>query len=362
MYDIIIDKQSGKVCSIQKRLSSEKRPRVPGCIVKSVKDKPILEVGTNLKYKDDKFSAAIPYARINRKIIPHDVNKIIFKRTHKSIGDLCSILSAIQIAHKTYPNALICVLAPLPAREILLTHPAIHYLGEPTDKIDGTVIDLSNPCPAGEVETAMRDKINLSRHEIFTIASGLRWQPERPQLYLSEEEKQRGHEIAVTQNNNPRLGIVLQSAEIWKDWRHVYDFIELAKNDYEVFVYDKHESVKGVNNIVGYPIRDVMASLVYMDCVVTIDTAFVHLCEALNVPCVALYGSMQVQRYLDRGFDSSVTFYQGKCQYEKAPCMYQRCQGKGQYQPCMDWFTPEYVLNKTKEKISGYTGPTTIST
>jgi ADP-heptose:LPS heptosyltransferase len=319
-------------------------------------------------FKDVRLTRAI----IKRAILPDDVKEIVFLRTHKSIGDLVSIVSAIQSARKQRPSARIIVKAPMPARSILKNHPDIDELCDIDAEVsndDAVTIDLSHPCPCGEYESAMRENIDKSRNEIFTIASGLEWRNERPKLYLTKEEIEHGFKIIdnsklysesavkVTIHDNLRkskinksklnIGVVLRSAEKWKDWPHVLDFIELAKKDYNIFLFDKSRKLDNVTNIVGLSLREVMSVLVHMDCVISPDTGIMHLSDALNVQCVVLLGGIPMKIHQDK-YPSSLQFIQGKCIRNHSPCFYNTCSPISEYQPCMKRISAKQVYNQIK--------------
>jgi len=292
-----------------------------------------------------------------------DVNTIIFKRTkpHSSIGDLVSITSAIQIARKELPNARIIASAPYPAITILENHPALDKVSCEDEEIEidenAITIDLSHPCPCGEYENQKRADVDKSRNEIFTIASGFRWSNERPKLFVTEAESKCGYEIINSHEiraenldkGKPKIGIVLRSAEIWKDWPHTIEFIEVLKDQAIIYAIDKTKRVEGIHNLVDLTLRELMSALCYLDIVITPDTGVMHLCDALNVPCIALFGSMKVSLHEEK-YDSSVSFIQGDCVFDHGPCMYDVCEGRGNYQPCMENIGVNRVIDELKKK------------
>ena len=451
--------------------------------------------------------------------ITSETKTIIFYRARKGIGDIVSTLSAVQSMKKKYPDKKIIYVTIKPFDEILAHHPNIDEIiikGESYPP-DGASVVLDYPCPCGEYETVLGDKTDKSRNEIFTLASGLNWNKEKPILYLTDEEMQWGQQFTSThikadyhvhvaeddgifnpdewvliaekkglsivgvnthcnvrkaveltkelnllpgniifipvteieikddtrkfhllcvnpvsdvtdcsiadlhilkpkcdklilahpkfdftdfahlldgfevengrhkcefkvdgvtkykgsdahkliewancdlftlvksENNlKPNLGIVLRTAEFWKDWPHTLDFIDLCKDEFNVYAFDKSETVEGCINVAGYSLREVMSILPYMDIVVTPDTGIMHLCDGLDVPVLALFGSMCAQVHKLK-YDSSVSFIQGSCPHSKIPCWYQICSGKGNFQDCLTSIKPELVLEKVKSKIA----------
>jgi len=292
---------------------------------------------------------------VSVQIIPADVEHVLILADIKGLGDVKSRVAAIQSLRKQRPNVKkLGYLGPAGIVDILENHPDVDYIltsdkESPVQEIpeDAFVANLKDT--AGRWEGIISTG-SPSRGEIYTRALGLKWTSEKPRLYLSDEEKQWGASF-VAGDDKDKIGVALRTAEPWKDWPHIADFIELAKERYSIYVFDKDLSVGGCVNVTGYPIRNVMAILPYMDMIISPDTALHHLAEALECPCLALFGSMPIKRYLNRGYDCSVNYLQGECVHGKSPCMYILCEGKGNYQPCMDNITPEFVLEKVKTKI-----------
>lgn len=284
--------------------------------------------------------------------IPQGISHILISADIKGIGDVKSRLVAIQSLRKQRPDIdNIGYLGPKTLIDILLYHPGISYQISSEQEIPhgAFIADLKDA--AARWEGAKGPTLTESREEIYTRMLGLQWQQEKPCLYLSREEMQFGHDF-VGKTTKPRIGVTLRTAETWKDWPHVEAFIDLADAEYEIFVFDQSIKLEGVRNVVGFSLREVMAILCYMDCVISPDTAIHHFCEALDVPCIALFGSMDTERYRNRGYICSVDYLQGECPHRQKPCMYSICAGKGNFQPCMDWFKPEFVFQKVKEKIT----------
>ena len=296
-------------------------------------------------------------------IIPSRTKKITIERDKTGLGDTISVLSALQQMRKSFPDTHILFRAWKPYIEMLKNHPDIDELQDMSEVEvsplgdDEVFIDIGNPCPAGNYESKRQSETNKSRNELFTIACGLNWFGERPKLYLTEEEKQFGWNYvdAFSDSGRNNLGIVLRSAETWKDWKHTADFIELVKDEYNIYAFDETLSIDidGVKNVArdSLPIREFLSVLPYMDCVITPDTGTMHICDALDVPCIALFGSMIGEFYKTK-YPNSLSVIQGKCIYDKKPCFYDVCEGKGNYQPCMNSITPEYVAQKVDLKIS----------
>lgn len=294
----------------------------------------------------------------------------VFVRDDKGVGDVISTLSAVQLHRKKYPDTKIRYVGRYPLVTILENHPDIDELSDVNNWQEDTdsehVVMFSHPCPAGEYESkrlAARKSVDKSRNEIFTLAAGLPWDGEVPILYVTRKEQEWARSIVTGQGF--RIGVGLRSAETWKDWSHVFRFlrrgVDRGWNMYSIDQTLKSE-VGGVVDLVGYSIREVLALITRMHCVVSPDTAIFHLAGAVGVPAVALFGSMDAELHASKfstDFKKSnahpsqprvyeepwATFIQGGCVYGMNPCMYNTCEGKGNFQPCMSSIPVELVEN-----------------
>jgi ADP-heptose:LPS heptosyltransferase len=111
--------------------------------------------------------------------------------------------------------------------------------------------------------------------------------------------------------------------------------------------------IEGVHNLAPYKlgIRQLMSVLPYMDCVVSPDTGIMHMCDALGIQCVSLFGSMIGKLYTEK-YDSTLIIVQGECVFGKLPCFYEVCEGRANYQPCMSSIKPDYVMDIIDNVIS----------
>lgn len=294
------------------------------------------------------------FTQLYSSIIPPDTEHVIIERDRTGLGDTVSLLSAIQQLRKDFPEIKITVRAWSSYLKMLENHPdidaledsqstTIHLLGEKE-----VLIDVGKRCPAGDYETARQSLTDKSRNEIFTIALGLRWKGEEPKFHLTEDEKMFGYQFTRNKSdiNKDNLAVVLRSAEPWKDWPHTEQFCEDALSDYNVFTIDQTMilDIEGVHNLAvdRLGIRQLMSVLPYMDCVVSPDTGIMHMCDALDVQCLSLFGSMIGKLYNEK-YDNTLSIVQGDCVLGKLPCFYEVCEGKANFQPCMSSIQPDFV-------------------
>ena len=333
-------------------------------------DKNIPKNSTTISFLSEKEEVKInpsisQQATMYSAIIPKGVTNIVIERDRTGLGDTISILSAIQQMRIDYPSVHITYRAWKPYLELLKNHPDIDVLEdcltverkEIEDKSSEVFIDLSSPCPAGVYESSTQSQTNKSRNEIFTNACGLRWRNERPILHLTEDEQKFGldYVFSKTDQTKSTIGLVLRSAEPWKDWPYVEEFSEQYLDKYNILTIDKTMmmDIDGVINLAleGFSLREMISTLPYMDCVLSPDTGIMHICDALDVPCLSLFGSM-IGSFYKTKYDNSLSVIQGKCIHDKPPCFYEVCEGKANYQPCMSSIKPEFVESQIRSIIN----------
>lgn len=271
---------------------------------------------------------------------------IIFRRIGTGLGDLVMLLSAVQLMKQYARNAKIYVLT-LPAyAEILECHPDIERVINEGDPIpEGKVIELGDPCPAAKYESDSKNEygeysIIKNRTEIYSIASGLQWKPERPKLYLSEEEK---NENLV---QHPAIGVAKRTAEIWRDYPHVKSLVKKLKKLANVYVIDidKPLNMKGIYDIIGLPLRKVTQYIYQVDLMICWDSGPAHIAGALGTPILGLMAPTDgLVRF---GIYDNVTLMKIKC--DRYPCWYNPCKGFHEYQPCLKNIKVKYILKEVK--------------
>lgn len=300
--------------------------------------------------------------------IPQGVERIIFDRGRLvGMGDYVTILSVIQIVHKYYPEAELFFIGERNKLAIFWKHPFLKTLCYDEEKPEGYYINLHSPCPAGKYESS-KDNVLISRNEIFANYVGVPWEGERPILYLFPEDYEHPLVREVLASKGTKVGVALRTAETWKDWVGVVELMKrLVERRITVFSFDeKYEvEIEGVKNVVGLPIRNAMAAASAMDLFITPDTAWLHLCDGLNIPFVAIFGSMDARLHAKKYkfhceekefntfslYNSWGCFIQGKCPHNSEPCMYDVCEGKGVTQPCLDGISVEEVLEVVEKEL-----------
>lgn len=284
--------------------------------------------------------------------IPDDAESIIIDRGNlPGLGDYITILSVLQTLHKLIPKPISFV-GKGEKLSLFKNHPFITPYEIGSEIPDGYAINLHDPCPAGEYESKS-DRVMLSRNEIFSSHIGIPWDRNRPIIHLDRDDYD--HDIVhdhCSDNRHGKIGVALRTAEPWKDYSNVEELIRSLSKDFTVYVYDQVYGIEGDNiiNVVGLPLMKACAVASFMDLFITPDTGWFHLADALGIPMLGIFGSMDGRLHSGKynadvtesrrgGFsvlNSWCTIVQGDCVFGKHPCMYDVCEGKSGYQPCMN--------------------------
>ncbi len=271
---------------------------------------------------------------------------IVFRRISTGLGDLIMLLSSIQLMKQYAKNAKIYVLTLQAYVEILEHHPDIEKVLHENDSIpEGKIIELGDPCPSAKYESDNKNEygeysIIKNRTEIYAIASGLQWKHEIPKLYLIEEE------IQAVKVTRPAIGIELKTAEKWRDYPNIKSLVKKLKKDYNIYVFDLKEQLKigGIFNIIGQPLRKVLAYIANMDLMICPDSGLAHCAGALNTPLLGIMAPTDgLIRY---GIYNDVTLMKIEC--DRYPCWYSPCKGFHEYQPCLKNIKVKHIMKEVK--------------
>ena len=286
--------------------------------------------------------------------------RVIFVRDRKKgLGDIVTILPAVQTLRRLAPRTHISMQIHAGFHSLVVGHPDVDEvltLDVPTP--DGRVIDLTSPCAEYE-SSRLSAGLSLtdSRNVIFARASGLPVTKELPRLYPAKRDVRRMSQLMSERLSGSRgvVGLVVRSAERWKDYPWTNHLAALlVKRGYAVCGLDltREIPVDGVLPLTGLTLGELMASLLFLDVLVTPDTGTLHMAEALCVSAVALFGSMSGALKADAYVGSQTRVVQrSNCPVQ--PCFYARCRGVNRYQPCMTQISPQAVLRKVREIIDG---------
>ena len=83
----------------------------------------------------------------------------------------------------------------------------------------------------------------------------------------------------------------IQSAEKWRDYPHIKRVARgLLKKGFHVYSFDKSKplNVRGITNIIGKGLREVMIHIKKMNLMIGPDSGLLHIAGALGVPILGI--------------------------------------------------------------------------
>jgi ADP-heptose:LPS heptosyltransferase len=156
-------------------------------------------------------------------------------------------------------------------------------------------------CPAARVESRTAPRVRATRIDAFARGLGIRGgafrRMERRLRYsvtAEEREAQRRWFAERGLAGRAVIGVQLRSDESYRDYAHMDAVVAELARRHPVLVFDTKEvrgaERPGVHTVAGYPLREAFALAAACDVLVAPDSSFVHLADAVGVPCVALFG------------------------------------------------------------------------
>jgi ADP-heptose:LPS heptosyltransferase len=235
--------------------------------------------------------------------------KILITRAMGGLGDILMMTAGVYALRKKRPEFEIHFATPRAFHPILTGLDGIKLLDINEAQIDLTQykkwINLTD-CPAGKVEGRQQPNVRKNRIEIFARSMGIReWSLKKlgghtPKYVIEEAEvawAQR-HLQEINPRQLPVLGVQPFAADTYRNWPMMEDFVLQAAQDRLVLLFH-HEAIEGFDhpNVIKVkkPIRQSIALASQCERLVVVDSSFLHISAALNVPTVAVFGAISGQ-------------------------------------------------------------------
>jgi len=217
------------------------------------------------------------------------------------LGDLLFLTPSLTKLRRLHPHLHIAVAPKESYRCALENHPAIdQFLPYPLevetcDSFDHMVLleDLIEFDPRGQTVHAV---------DLYASAFGLDLAADEKRMsYFPTDAEREEISSRFPRDGRQRYGIQLNSSAPVRHYPHVMNVVDLlARKGHQVVVFaDPKYPVERlqrhiiVTNATTPPLsfRECAAMAETCDCIIAPDSVFTHLADAMNVPCVALYGS-----------------------------------------------------------------------
>jgi ADP-heptose:LPS heptosyltransferase len=292
---------------------------------------------------------------------------ILVRRLTPGLGDLLMAVNGIEALRVKYPNKQIHVAVHKNLIEAISNNPCIDEVLNVDDAINprrySMIFDISSPCARYESARVRSGKpVQKNRVEIYAEAMGVRelLRDLKPKYYVSDTEKASGVKFLAANDlnkNKKTIGITMRSAEIYRDWPAANEplLIEALKDDFNLVIFDvkRHCFYENAIDACGLPLRMASGILANCDLLLTVDSGFLHIATAINLPTIALFGPIDYKARC-KGYDNvTVMVSDLPC----VPCWRNaniKCKQTGlvkAYSKCMESITVKQVVETINKKI-----------
>jgi hypothetical protein len=224
-------------------------------------------------------------------------DEVTFLRHRPGLGDMVSLLGAIERFKAQHPRLTITLMGSEPILSIAKNHPAVdRIISEKSDlNLDSHLVDLSNPGPCAVLEGYFRSPEPANRSLLFAASIGLQ-RTTKPQVVITEEERAWAKQWFDSRGLKKPVGIVYRTASNIKNFLNLPELFIRVQWDFDTFLIE-HEGVDEVEpNTKGLTIREQAALIAESAAIITPDTGWLHVAGALGIPLIGLFGSYPAQQ------------------------------------------------------------------
>lgn len=261
--------------------------------------------------KNNLQSMGDPSSGANRS----QVKRILVTRAMGGLGDLLMMTPGLKALSMRYPGAEIDFAIPKSFHPTFEGFDAIRLLDINEEEIDLSRyhrwINLTH-CPAGRVESKQYPNVRKNRIEIFARAMGIsEWRLRRtagfkPFYVVRPEERAWAQTYLQGINPDGRrvVGVQPFAADTYRNWPLMEECVRRLSLDHLVLLFH-HEEVPGFgfDHVVKVKETFRRCSALVEQCarLVVVDSSFLHLSAALDIPTVAVFvaisGRVRTRRY-----------------------------------------------------------------
>jgi ADP-heptose:LPS heptosyltransferase len=241
--------------------------------------------------------------------------RILVTRAMGGLGDLLMMTPGLKALSMRYPKAEIDFAIPKSFHPTFDEFRAVRLLDINEDEIDLSRyhrwINLTH-CPAGRVESKQYPNVRTNRVEIFARAMGIsQWRLRRTAgfkpFYTVQPDERVWAQVylqRINPNGRPVVGVQPFAADTYRNWPLMEECVRRLSSDHLVLLFH-HEDVHGFDFDYVVKVKETFrrcAALVEQcSRLVVVDSSFLHLSAALDIPTVAVFvaisGSVRTRRY-----------------------------------------------------------------
>ena len=244
-----------------------------------------------------------PYGNLSRDLPIRPLNlgncdEVTFIRHRPGLGDMVSLLGAIERFKEEHPNVTVTLMGVEPILSIAENHPAVdRIISDKTElNLDSHLVDLSNPGPCAVLEGYFRSPEPANRSVLFAAALGLQ-RTKTPRLVITDEERDWAKQWFADRGLAKPVAVVYQTASSIKNFLALPELFLRVQWDFDAFLIEHEEAFEGAEpTTIGLSVRQQAALIAESEAIITPDTGWLHVGGALGIPLIGLFGSYPAQQ------------------------------------------------------------------
>lgn len=292
-------------------------------------------------------------------------NKILFIRTYGGLGDIFMHRMMFEDFKRIMPDAEIHFACPKYYHDALRDHPYIDQLLEVSEvQKHEYVVSYNTSSACGRHEMKLAPFSGKHRSDIWANHCGVELQNHNMHITLTEEEKQEGRRLIEEKRNRNGISIAISpiSAMQSKNLQE-HQLVELIKglNDRNCYAFCLHHEpihmvIKNDIPMVSVSkIRNWMAVINQVDCVISVDTAAFHCAGGMGKPLIGVFTFADGMVY-GKHFDFLLVQKHREIhpEWTCGPCYnWVACpKTNAPLKPCLTELTSEMILDKVDIMLS----------
>ena len=268
----------------------------------------------------------LPYGKLSRDLPIRPLSlggcsEVTLLRHRPGLGDMVSLLGAIDRFKEQHPNVAITLLGEYPILSIAEHHPSIdRVISDKEDlNLNSQLVDLSNPGPCAVLEGYFRSPEPANRSVLFAASLGLQ-RTNTPKVVVTEEEREWARRWFADRGLEKPVGVVYKTSSGHKNFLNLPELFTRVQWDFDAYLIEHEDPFAGSEPTTqGLTIRQQASLISESAVVISPDTGWLHVAGALGIPLVGLFGSYPAQQ--------TMSIYQvptlpvvGYCPLGQQPC------------------------------------------
>jgi ADP-heptose:LPS heptosyltransferase len=318
-----------------------------------------------LRWGDFPFRRQAQQEQSGRTIGRRDV---VVSRAQGGIGDLMMMTPGLRALSKRH-STRVKLLIDKKYFDLFRNNPHVEVFD-----IDGPPIDVTGArawrnltmCPAARYESARRPFVKKGRVELFARGMGVGrvalyahgWNAE----YVLDDGQIQFRDAFLSTNGlggRPVVGVQPYARDSYKDHEGIAHIIQALRADYDVIIFHHLETDlakgPGAASTAGLSLAESIAVTSALHAMVCVDSAFLHVAAAFDVPVIAMFGPTDGKSFTRH--HRRATVIHAPAPFPCSPCWRNEdlpCGLTGRFgpSPCIAAIKPEAVLAAVSAALS----------